>query len=89
MRYTVLWSPEAEERLTVLWNEAANRQEITKAANSIDESLRIDPEKKGESRPDSSRIMFEAPLALTYLVNEEDRFVNVLTIWRFEKRKKT
>ncbi len=51
MRYTVLWSRLAEQRLAFLWTDAPNRQAVTEAANAIDKVLQTDPDSLGESRP--------------------------------------
>ena len=86
MRYTVLWSRVAEERLAFHWTDASNRQAVTEAANAIDKLLQADPDSLGESRPDGTRILFVPPLGILYYVNQQERVVSVLTVWRFAKR---
>ena len=86
MRYTVLWSRVAEERLAFHWTDAPNRQAVTEAANAIDKVLQTDPDNLGESHPDGTRILFVPPLGILYYVSEQDRVVSVLTVWRFAKR---
>lgn len=81
MKYTVAYKPSAEQELARLWTVAANRSAVTAAANRIDVLLGTDPHSKGESRPDSSRIMFEWPLGVRFEVFEEDRYVDVLQVW--------
>jgi hypothetical protein len=33
VKYTVVWSPDAEQELARLWNETGDRGSITRAAN--------------------------------------------------------
>lgn len=42
MKYSVIWSPEAEQELALLWIGTSNRDAITNAANSVDLILRDD-----------------------------------------------
>jgi hypothetical protein len=39
MKYTVVWVPSAEQELAALWIAAADRREVTQAANDIDQRL--------------------------------------------------
>jgi hypothetical protein len=82
MRYTVVWKPAAEAMLARIWNQAADRQAVATAADTIDASLRQDPEEKGESRSGSIRILIVSPLAVHFRVEEPDRTVYVLKVWR-------
>jgi len=50
MKYTVIWSPEAERQLTTIWLDVENRVAVTKASNEIDLLLKTDPETRGESK---------------------------------------
>jgi hypothetical protein len=83
MRYTVLWSPVAEQRLAALWTDAVNRKAVTDAANAIDRQLANDPDELGESRSDGTRVLFVPPLGILFQVNEGDRMVTVLAVWQF------
>jgi hypothetical protein len=82
MSYTVVWKEIAEERLVEIWIAASDRQAVTEAANAIDSLLKQDPEQQGESRGDSLRILFVAPLAVHYEIRPLDRIVQVLRVWR-------
>jgi mRNA-degrading endonuclease RelE of RelBE toxin-antitoxin system len=82
MTYTVFWRPLAEQQLARLWTNAADRQEIASAADSIDSYLRFDAETKGESRSGRTRILFTSPLVVLFQVNEEDRTVYVTAVGR-------
>jgi hypothetical protein len=66
MTYTVSWSAKALAKLAHIWNEAADRQAVTEAADEIDAALRLSPFDVGESREASRRILFVGPLAIYY-----------------------
>jgi hypothetical protein len=83
MRYTVTWAKAAEQALARLWTDAINRKAITEAANAIDRSLLNDPDRVGESRPEGTRILLIPPLAALFTVNQMDRLVCVLSVWKF------
>jgi plasmid stabilization system protein ParE len=82
MNYTVGWKPSAEQELARLWTDAADRDAVAAAANRIDAVLGKSPHSQGESRQGRLRILFEGPLAVLFEVTEEDRFVDVLKVWR-------
>ena len=84
MKYTVLWVPKAEQELARIWMEAKDRKAVTTAAHSIEFELRHDPNSKGESREFDRRILLVPPLGVLFKVRPEDRFIHVLSIWRFE-----
>ena len=50
MKYTVVWKPEAERRLTELWMATDDPQGLADAANLIERELAIAPENVGEQR---------------------------------------
>ena len=82
MRFTVSWTKEAEDTLTDLWLEAADRDAVKQASDTIDRLLASNPLGVGESRPVNFRILFEAPLGVVYDVRELDRHVKVWSVWR-------
>jgi hypothetical protein len=82
MIYTVVWKPIAEQRLTKLWIAASNRQSVADATNRIDQRLRREPDQQGESRDAKRRILFVPPLAVLYRVEDDDRTLHVLDVWR-------
>jgi len=88
MRYTVLWTPVAEQRLAEVWLDAENPGEVNAAARAIDAMLREDAHLVGESRSGSVRIMFVSPLAVNFEVLPNDRLVHVLSLWMPEPRSK-
>ena len=83
MKYTVAWKPSAEKELARLWLAAPDRTAVSAAANRIDALLGSNPGAQGESRSGATRILFMSPLAVFYEVSEQDRFVDVLKVWRF------
>ncbi len=83
MKYTVTWMSSAEQELAALWLASPDRSTVTKAAHVLDQLLRDDPEKEGESRPYDSRILFSPPLGIIYPVRAEEHHVAVFHVWRF------
>ncbi|HEY2414407.1 MAG TPA: hypothetical protein VGI40_19335 [Pirellulaceae bacterium] len=84
MKYTVVWKPEAERRLTELWMAASDPEGLADAANLIERELAVNPAAVGEQRIGSIRIVFVPPLGVHFRVNSEDRQVLVLAVWSFE-----
>ena len=85
MRFTVRWKGDASDDLTAIWLAADSRlrRKITSAAREVDHLLQDAPEGIGESREDDRRIMFVAPLAVTFRVDAQARKVEVLRIRQF------
>ena len=82
MRFTVIWSRAAQAELARLWLDASDRAAVAAAADLMDSALAQDPLNCGESRESESRIMFAHPLAIEFQVNESDRVVTVIGVWR-------
>jgi plasmid stabilization system protein ParE len=82
MTFTVTWSPKAKWTLAGLWNDAADRQAMRDAADTIDVLLRTGPLDVGESRVANVRILTVLPLTVYYDVREADRLVSVWAVWR-------
>lgn len=80
MTYTVVWSQNAINELLQLWPESPDRQLITRAADAIDPTLRIDPVLRGETYTVSTRLLTIPPLLVLYRVIEQDRMVRILSI---------
>ena len=55
MKWTVVYRPDAANELAAIWLNAADRQAVTDAANSIDEQLARGPSNAGESRKRNPR----------------------------------
>jgi hypothetical protein len=82
MKFTVLWSHYSENELARLWMQATDRRLVSEAADKIDAALAQDPQVLGESRVGLRRIIHEGPLGVIFSVNEQDRKVLVLDVWR-------
>lgn len=82
MNWMVVWIRSAKLRLAELWIAAADRAEVTRAADAIDAMLRKDPLNVGESRQGERRVLIEPPLAVYYDVSIPDRRVFVRAVWR-------
>jgi hypothetical protein len=81
MKYTVVWSREAEDDLAELWLEADIRAEFA-AAQEIDKELNEDAHLQGERRYERFRVLFSDPVAVDFEVKVDDRIARVLAIWR-------
>ncbi|MEX2142804.1 MAG: hypothetical protein WD894_26345 [Pirellulales bacterium] len=86
MKYTVLWTRNAESKLASLWMAAIDREAVATAANIIDGALGSHAPDCGESRPGDRRILHEPPLAVIFRVSEADRKATVLDVWKYSKR---
>jgi hypothetical protein len=80
VKYTVVWSPDAEQELADIWNKAADRESVASAANFLDRELARDPGHVGESRQFGQRITHCLPLGVRFAIQEEDRLVRVLAV---------
>jgi hypothetical protein len=88
MRYTVLWTPTAENDLADLWLQGPDRDAIRSAADTLDDLLRFDAHSRGESRYESLRVVLAAPLGVDIEVDQDNRTVRVLRAWRYESRRR-
>ena len=84
--FDVLWKLAAERSLAAIWTDAADRQSIADAARSVDQILSASPLSAGESRTGNQRIIFQRPLGVVFDVNEPDRVVSVLRVYRFRSK---
>jgi hypothetical protein len=81
MVYTVVWLPDAVDRLAELWIQATDRQAVRAAADRIDQRLRVDPEHEGIHLR-GKWYLAERPLAVQYVVRPDDRLVHVVQVRR-------
>jgi hypothetical protein len=81
--FTIRWRRSARDELATRWINAdsALRKAITVATYAIEKALAQNPEEKGESRPNSRRIYFHAPLGVLFKVNAEKATVIILHVW--------
>jgi hypothetical protein len=81
MRFTVIWTAVALELLADLWISAPDREAVTEAVEEVDRWLSEDPESKGEEFY-GDRLLVVSPVYVTYRVEEADRIVEIIDIWR-------
>jgi hypothetical protein len=62
MKWKVIWKPEAERSLTLIWLSSRQREAINTAAGELDSALANDPTTVGESREENRRVVFIRPL---------------------------
>jgi hypothetical protein len=84
MHSTVVWHPAARELLAEIWLQARDRAEVSRAANSLDRSLKNNPAENGQHEYDRVYRILYAPLEVFYEVLPEDRIVKVAYIRRFD-----
>lgn len=82
MRYTVVWTPAAQQDLAAVWLSESDRKAIASAAEMIDRLLARDPETIGEARFDTVRTVAIPPLGVDYEAIVDDRLVYVLSVWK-------
>ena len=86
MRFTVVWQPHAEQELAEIWQQSANREAVSAAANRMEQLLRTCPDRVGEERSFVDRIFFEGPLGMRFRLLFDDRVVQVLSVWDITRR---
>ncbi|HBI44378.1 MAG TPA: hypothetical protein DDY78_16225 [Planctomycetales bacterium] len=88
--FRVRWEKSALDELTSLWlkSESALRHMINAAVNQIEQLLRTNPLRRGESRGEGRRILFAAPLGITFRVEKDRRTVSVSRVWLYRVRGK-
>jgi hypothetical protein len=86
--FRIEWFQSALNELASVWTQgdAALRQAITAASQSIDQQLRNHPERQGESRDDGKRILFVPPLGFSFRVDSQQQLVSILHVWAFRQR---
>jgi mRNA-degrading endonuclease RelE of RelBE toxin-antitoxin system len=80
MKYTVLWSPEAEDLLAEIWLGATDRTAITSAQPLIDAELANDPETKGTEVSEGLRRLKVEQLMVLFEVQAGNRLVKVTAV---------
>ncbi len=73
------------------WEQADEplRGAILRASRAVDRQLCRRPQAKGESRGGRTRVLFRAPVAVTYEVDEARKLVTILRAWAFVARGRT
>lgn len=85
MNFSLEWKVTATNELAQIWMRAdsGTRQRITAAAGKVDQLLKSDPYGSSESREADRRILFVAPLAVTFRVDTPANRVHVLRVRQF------
>jgi hypothetical protein len=86
MRYRVFWTPDAENDLATLWLDAADRDEIARVSNQIDNLLGEDAHLQGELREEISRVLILLPFVVEFDVVEVGQAVFVTGFWKTSNR---
>ena len=85
MKYTVVWKSTAEDDLAKLWLTARNRNGVRVASDRIEALLRSNPLGIGQKFLSGRRLLFVNEIGVTYRVNDDDRIVVILNVWRTPK----
>ena len=85
MKYHIRWKDLAIDDLTAIWLSATSseRRVIASAAKETDRLLESRPDLAGESRDDDRRIIFVAPLAITFRVDVASAEAQILRVRKF------
>lgn len=85
MKFRLEWKQTATDEHAVIWvgADSPTRHMITVAANKVDFLLRSDPYQHSESRDADRRILFVAPLAITFRVDAGTSKLEVLRVRQF------
>lgn len=75
--YTVVWHEKALDDLAGIWITSDHQQAVTDAVTRIDRILRTDPSVKGLDFY-GDRLLVVVPLAVVYVVKNEDRVVKIV-----------
>ncbi len=87
--FSIFRSQTALASLRESWDNADDgfRLAILEASRRIDKKLLTDPQRRGESREDGTRLLLQAPLAVLFEVDERRKLVRVLRTWAFGRRR--
>lgn len=84
MTYAVVWLPDAENELAVIWLDAQQRDAVTRAADVFERRLRARAAECGESPPNGRRVDSEWPLGVLYRVDEIRMTATVAHVWQYQ-----
>ncbi|MFM8380023.1 MAG: hypothetical protein ACKOB1_11950 [Planctomycetia bacterium] len=77
--YTVVWHEKVLDELAEIWIASEQQQAVTESVKSIDRILRSDPSIKGVDFY-GDRLLVVLPLAVVYVVKDQDRVVEILAV---------
>jgi hypothetical protein len=61
------------------------REAILEATLRVNDRLQREPTGQGESRDEKTRILFEAPLAVLFEVDEAKKLVSIVRAWAYRR----
>lgn len=82
IRYTVVWANAAENELAELWNNSKDRNELTVAADHIDNNLAVDAHLKGVDAGDGLKVISFSVLTAYFTAEPDDRMVKVWAVYQ-------
>ncbi len=81
MNYTVAWSRDAINQLTLVWLAAANRNAVTQAAHRLEEALAQQPYIGRRRNSSVNRTVTDSPLGIDFEIIEDDKKVRIIRVW--------
>ena len=81
MRYTVIWTKDAEDELASAWLNSMDRNAVTKAVDQLERDLILSPLTVGESRRSTvERVAFLSPVGICFSIIVDDHKVIVTAL---------
>lgn len=84
MKWNVAWSARAEDRLAELWMASSRRNEVTMAAEEIQDVIERNPVSAEEGREFPGRILFVRPLGDCFDLDIPCRGVTIRAFWEIK-----
>lgn len=84
MKYTVVWTEDADAELAQLWLTANDKTRMTQAVNELERLLRESEAARNASGVGKRRILAASPIGIEFLVQDDDYLVTVTTVWRMK-----
>ena len=81
-RYTVVWHAAARDLLTLIWINGRDRAAVSRAADTIDQLLRVDADAHGRMYQRNTRCLTIPPIQVFYQVVEAARMVRIAHVRR-------
>lgn len=81
MNYTVAWSRDAIDQVTLVWLAAANRNAVTQAAHRLELALADQPFIGTRRNSSVNRTATDYPLGIDFEIIEDDKKVRIIRVW--------
>ena len=85
MTYRVTWDSDAIEQLQRIYDEALDKEAVVNAVTRIGLELAARPTEAGESREESTRIVFKFPLTVWFTHSQRMRDVVVFRVRAYSR----